>query len=206
MNTKFLALAFLAIIEAEVNAVQLAHPHGEYLAHADHENGLIVDTGADAAAGEVAEAEPLSISLPEPEVTYVRTTIIEGNTRTITTDTTTTIDNGDCTNTVIVSRHIEKFITYGSHEHSLGEIEGIISEDIIPIAGCDGAGTLPVDPLPVDEVGICECTGVNNVAPIWDADGNHYIELEIDGEIQQYPANYGTVCGAWDLDLPPICD
>ena len=126
MNTKFLALTFLAIIEAEVNAVQLAHPHGEYLAHADHENGLIVDTGADAAAGEVAEAEPLSISLPEPEVTYVRTTIIEGDTRTITTDTTTTIDNGDCTNTVIVSRHIEKFITYGSHEHSLGEIEGII--------------------------------------------------------------------------------
>ena len=127
--------------------------------------------------------------------------MIEGNMRQVTTDTTVATDNGDCTETVVVTRLIEKFVEYDGTEHAIGEIEAVISDETFDLLGCDGAGTAPVD-----EVGVCECTNTNNVAPIWDADGSHYIEVEVDGSTQRYATNYGTVCGAWDLDLTPFCD
>ena len=98
------------------------------------------------------------------------------------------------------TRTVEQFVTYGDSEHSIGSIVTPISSETQMLDGCS------IEPEPVDEVGICECTGRNELVPIFNADGTHYIEVEVDGSIQQYVTNYGSVCGAWDLDLAPICD
>ena len=38
------------------------------------------------------------------------------------------------------------------------------------------------------------------------SNGDAYIEVMKDGEVYEYPINYGTTeCSAWDLELQPDC-